>query len=232
MSGFDIFDGDIGLFASASDGGAAVLLTGGDNFGMGSAESGTPPLALDGRTVAAELAPTEISLELDGEQTGAVTVELCGATGSLDDGEATTELDCPAARVTTSRPPAGDLVLARSIVIVLGDGGLLAISSGRATSGEVDSEEIVAAHARVEGNTVSFAESLLSTEHGPDGEHRRATLELWPEEDSDERVVRGAGTRITGGTVEVGAHVHDVALFHWSVGGIPGLGRYEIVRAT
>ena len=70
---------------------------------------------------------------------------------------------------------------------------------------------------------------LLSTEYGPDGVQRRATLELWVDGDEGQPL-RGAGTLISASSVRhPGLHA-DIAFFRWSVEGREGLGHYEVVR--
>ena len=75
-----------------------------------------------------------------------------------------------------------DQCLRRSIGIVFSDGGLLALTAvcpaEAAGHGE---EEVAAVICGPDGAPAEIAETLLSTEYGPDGVQRRATLELWPE---------------------------------------------------
>ena len=74
--------------------------------------------------------------------------------------------------------------LRRSIGIVFSDGGLLALSAVR-PAGPADhgDEQVVAILCDPDGAPVEFSETLLSTEYGPDGVQRRATLELWTDEE-------------------------------------------------
>jgi len=232
VSRFDIFDGDIGLFASAGEDGAAMLLTGGESLGIAPSSGVALPLRLGDWELEADLGPADATVTLDGELTGSTTVELCTATGALRGAGEAQELDCPALRTTGGRPTGEGVAIARSIAIVLGDGSLLALAAARAGAGEADEERVSAAFAQPGEPMVAFEEPLLSTEYDGEGRHRRATLELWPPEGSDQRVMRGGGNRVAGDAVQVGAHRHEVALFTWSVGGVPGLGRYEIIRAT
>ncbi|HXS46821.1 MAG TPA: hypothetical protein VN756_05110 [Solirubrobacterales bacterium] len=120
--------------------------------------------------------------------------------------------------------------LRRSIGIVFSDGGLLALSAVRPTgSSEHGDEEVVAVLCGPDGAPVEVSETLLSTEYGPDGVQRRATLELWT--DSEEgQPLRGAGTLISAAKVRRPGLVADVAFFRWSVEGRDGLGHYELVH--
>jgi hypothetical protein len=122
-------------------------------------------------------------------------------------------------------------IVRRSIGIVFADGGLLAVSAMRPREAGGHGEESVAAVlCSADGAPVDVSETLLSTEYGADGVQRRATLELWLD-DEDEQPLRGAGTLISATSVEhPGAHGR-IAFFRWSVEGREGLGHYEVVRA-
>ncbi len=52
-----------------------------------------------------------------------------------------------------------------------------------------------------DGAPVDVSETLLSTEYGPDGVQRRATLELWLDGE-DGQPLRGAGTLISAAEVQ------------------------------
>lgn len=125
-----------------------------------------------------------------------------------------------------------DAALRRSIGIVFSDGGLLALSAARpAGSDDHGDEEIATVLCGPDGAPIEISETMLSTEYGPDGVQRRATLELWIDDES-ERALRGGGSLISATTVErPGLHA-EVAFFRWSIDGREGLGHYEIVRAS
>jgi hypothetical protein len=121
-------------------------------------------------------------------------------------------------------------IVRRSIGVVFGDGGLLALSAVRPEEAGGHGEEAVAAVlCSADGAPVEVSEALLSTEYGPDGVQRRATLELWVD-DEEGQPLRGAGTLISASPVRhPGLHA-DIAFFRWSVEGRDGLGHYEVVR--
>lgn len=119
----------------------------------------------------------------------------------------------------------------RSIGIVFADGGLLALSAVRPErSGGHGEEEVAAVLCGPDGAPAEVSETLLSTEYGPDGVQRRATLELWLEDESGQPL-RGAGTLISSSTVEHPGLHGEIAFFRWSLDGREGLGHYEVVRA-
>jgi hypothetical protein len=126
---------------------------------------------------------------------------------------------------------AGDgQIVRRSIGIAFSDGGLLALSAVRPGPAEGHGEEVVAAVlCGPDGAPAEVAETLLSTEYGPDGVQRRATLELWLDDD-DGQPLRGAGTLISSSSVQHPGLLAEIAFFRWSLEGREGLGHYEIVR--
>jgi hypothetical protein len=118
----------------------------------------------------------------------------------------------------------------RSIGIAFSDGGLLALSAARPETAEGHGEEAVAVVlCGPDGAPAEVAETLLSTEYGPDGVQRRATLELWIDAE-DGQPLRGAGTLISASTVRHPGLRAEIAFFRWSLEGREGLGHYEVVR--
>jgi hypothetical protein len=119
----------------------------------------------------------------------------------------------------------------RSIGIVFSDGGLLALSAVRPASAGAHGDEVVSAVlCGPDGAPIEMSETLLSTEYGPDGVQRRATLELWSDGEEGQPL-RGAGTLISAAAVRREGLTADIAFFRWSVEGRDGLGHYEVVRA-
>lgn|GEM_PF-351971 len=122
-------------------------------------------------------------------------------------------------------------VLRRSIGIVFDDGGLLALSAERAPgAGEHGEERLATILRQPDGNSIEVSETLLSTEYGPEGVQRRATLELWTDADGGQPL-RGGGTLIGAGEAPRHNAVASVAFFRWALEGREGLGHYELVRA-
>lgn len=122
-------------------------------------------------------------------------------------------------------------IVRRSIGIVFGDGGLLALSALRpAGAGGHGDEQVAAVLCGPDGAPVEVTEALLSTEYGPDGVQRRATLELWTDGEAGQPL-RGAGTLISASSVRRQGLDAEIAFFRWSLEGREGLGHYEVVRA-
>jgi hypothetical protein len=124
-----------------------------------------------------------------------------------------------------------DQIVRRSIGIAFEDGGLLALSAVR-PDGEIGhgEESVAAVICGADGAPVQVSETLLSTEYGPDGVQRRATLELWIDGDGGQPL-RGAGTLISASAVEHPGLSGTIAFFRWALEGREGLGHYEVVRA-
>jgi hypothetical protein len=124
----------------------------------------------------------------------------------------------------------GDQIVRRSIGIAFSDGGLLALSAVRPQRAAGHGDETIAAVlCGPDGAPVDVSETMLSTEYGPDGVQRRATLELWLDEE-DGQPLRGAGTLISSRAVNHPGLTGTIAFFRWSLEGREGLGHYEIVR--
>jgi hypothetical protein len=122
-------------------------------------------------------------------------------------------------------------ILRRSVGVVFSDGGLLAVSAVRAPmSAEHGEEQVTAVLCDPDGAPVEVSEALLSTEYGPDGVQRRATLELWLDEE-DAQPVRGGGSLISSSSISRPGTASEIAFFRWSLQGREGLGHYEIVRS-
>ena len=122
-------------------------------------------------------------------------------------------------------------VVRRSIGVAFADGGLLALSAVRPAGAQGHGEETVAAVlCGPDRAPVEISESLLSTEYGPDGVQRRATLELWIGDEM--QPLRGAGSLISSSAVHRPGLDSNVAFFRWSLAGREGLGHYEIVRGA
>jgi hypothetical protein len=122
-----------------------------------------------------------------------------------------------------------DQIVRRSIGIVFADGGLLAISAVRPQGAGGHEEAVGAVLCGPDGAPVDVSETLLSTEYGPDGVQRRATLELWLDDEGGQPL-RGAGTLISAAEVSHPGLTGTVAFFRWALEGREGLGHYEVVR--
>lgn len=122
-------------------------------------------------------------------------------------------------------------IVRRSIGIAFADGGLLALSAVRPRDADGHGDERIATVlCSADGAPVEVSETLLSTEYGADGVQRRATLELWLD-DEDGQPLRGAGSLISAAEVSHPGLRGQIAFFRWSLQGREGLGHYEVVYA-
>jgi hypothetical protein len=123
-------------------------------------------------------------------------------------------------------------IVRRSIGIVFTDGGLLALSAARPEqAGGHGDEDVAAVLCDPDGAPIEVSEALLSTEYGPDGVQRRATIELWLNGD-DGQPLRGAGTLISSSEVSHPGLNGTIAFFRWALEGREGLGHYEVIHAN
>lgn len=119
----------------------------------------------------------------------------------------------------------------RTLWALPADGTLLVLFALRpAKAGDHGSETIGAARIGRDGGVTSYAEPLISTEYDASGSQTRATLELW-HDDAEDGVLadRAGGTRVSGGAGRIAAQTLEAARFDWRLGGVPGIGAYEIV---
>ena len=243
MTGFDFADPDSGISATLRPSGAAVIFDHDDVLAAapqadaqlteGDAETSVR-MQLDGASLKLELAPIAAPLALGGEGTGAEELTVCRVLGELDVGGKTRPISCLGIRSEAGSGAEGDASLTRSIAVAFGDGGILALDATRPRGAETHAEEeIVAAFADPEGIATAFTETLLSTQYDEDGRQVRATLELWPEQESAPSPGRRAAGRIVCGTsLMLGEQRLDLAIFRWSMDGTPGLGRYEVLYSA
>lgn len=212
MSNWDVLEGGRGLLAGVSDGSAVAFRDG--------AELSDP-------RIDAELEQTGPLLVVSGGPEVAGELVACRAAGVVATADGEARFDAPALHWDGQSEREG---ITRTIAILLEDGGLVAVRAHGRGGGAHGDEKRAAAFTRGSDRGVDASEVLLSTEYGADGVQRRATLELWPDEDSDDLPWRGAGTLICAATRREDDASRTIAFFAWSVGGLAGLGRYEIAR--
>jgi hypothetical protein len=190
-------------------------------------------LVADGVEVELELNPLGPKATLEPEWMPSRELSICSASGTLRrDGtqDSVSGLGILSHGEDDTGP--GEHALRRYLTVAFADGGLLALLAAR-PAGDADhgDEDIAAALVGPDAQPEELSEVLLSTEYDPQGRHRRATLELWPEGD-DGPPLRAGGDVICGTTVAGNRGRTDIAFLRWSMEGRPGLGRYEVVRAV
>jgi hypothetical protein len=242
--GFDFADPESGISGTVRPSGAAVLFDHADVLAAGTEASAgfddaggaaTASLELDGASVQLELSRQGGPLTLRGERAGSEELAACRMLGELRrDGE-TRRIACIGVRsdAVTEADPA-EAAMTRSIAVAFGNGGLLAARAARPRgASDHGEEEVLAALADPDGAVTRVREALLSTQYDGAGRHVRATLELWPEQEAEPHPpTRAAGTIVCGTTLSLGGRRLDIAFFRWSMDGIPGLGRYEVLHPS
>jgi len=242
MIGFDFADPERGLSGTLRPSGAAVLFDHDDVLAasadaaaqLGDGIDASASLEMDGVAVQLELSRIGEPVSLGGERAGVEELAVCQVLGELRRNSETQQVACLGVRSdAVSEADPDQVSLTRSIAVVFSDGGLLALRAAR-PHGATDhgDEEVTAALADPAGELMQVRETLLSTHYDEAGRQVRATLELWPEQESEPRPpLRAAGSIVCGTSLPVGERRLDVAFFRWSMDGRPGLGRYEILSA-
>jgi hypothetical protein len=242
MSGFDFADPESGISGSLRPSGIAVVFDHDDVLAAstqaephlnGDEDETNLRLELDGASLNVELVPLAAPLAL-GDGLDAEELTVCRVLGELEAGGKVRPISCLGIRSKGGAGDASDGSLTRSIAVAFSDGGILALDAVRPHGAQTHAEEeIVAAFADPEGTATAFAETLLSTQYDGEGRQVRATLELWPEQESvPSPYRRAAGTIVCGTSLALGERRLDIAIFRWSMDGTPGLGRYEVLSSA
>jgi hypothetical protein len=241
VTGVDFADADRGLSAALRSGAAVIF----DHEDVLVAEPHAPlelEVAGEGSERAAvplragelelELAAVGHAIRLGGELVPDETLSACRVSGSLRGEGDAVEFASLGVRSQAAETVWSRVERLRSLAVVFSDGALLALSAAlpRGAGGHGE-EELAAALVEPESGPLPIREALLSTQYDPEGRHRRATLELWPEGEA-EPPLRAGGSIVCGASLPLGELRLDTAFFRWSMDGRPGLGRYEILSAT
>jgi hypothetical protein len=237
VSGFDLADAERGVLIAADPAGTAVVFKGNEVLAAGRPDPAADPAAdedglrfldLDGVRIEVELTPIAEPVRLQGPCPGIEELTVCRALGSLHEGGGETEIACLAVRRRSLEQASGAPGVKRSVAVAFADGGLLALSACRAADAEGHGEETISVALTDPEGELPLEEALISTEYDEQGRHRRATVELSL---PGAAPLRGAGTIVSGATLETEGRRVEIAFFRWSLNGRPGLGRYEIVTA-
>jgi hypothetical protein len=234
----DFADPERGLSGTVRPAGAALVFDHEDVLAASAEASvelgdGEGPVAaraeLDGVSVRLELANVGHTVRLESAAAGSEELSVCRITGELQRGERTEPVACLGIRSEGDEPDFSRVSLERSVAVAFSDGGLLALRSARPRGAESHGdEEVVAVVAEPNGEVTRIEEALLSTQYDEEGRQVRANLELWPDDEDPGPPLRAAGSIVCGTTLPLAEQRLDVAFFRWSMGGRPGLGRYEV----
>lgn len=169
--------------------------------------------------------PAARAAQLDGYE------QLCRVSGSVRCGEERLSVECLGQRGHQWGAPDWErIALARTVSAWFDDDSGVALASVRPHDAVAHAEEAVSAFLIGSEAVTRIGEPLLSTTLDGSGRQRRASLELW--EDDDERPYphRAAGEAVCGTTLELGRLQLDCAFFHWRMEGHEGVGRYDVLR--
>jgi len=157
---------------------------------------------------------------------------LCRVRGSVQIADSVIDLDCLGQRVRSSQALDWRRVeLTRQVSAWMDDGLAVSLTATRPDGARAHAEETVRA-LLVEGRPPTsslVSEARLSSTYDDAGRQRRASLELWPAEDSD-FPRRVAGTVVCGTSLELGRLRLECAFFRWWMEGREGRGRYDVLR--
>jgi hypothetical protein len=175
--------------------------------------------------VEATLSPRTAELPLGGE--GGLTVVVCVAEVTLNDGSQT--FRCPGQISRWSTDPLAGAGTFRHLAIDAGDESLLVVESRGEPGTEHGEEQTSAWRIRGEDDT-RFEDAFLSTQYERDRIPTRFGLELWPEE--AERASRAAATRVAAASEGgVGGEGVWAGFYRCQTDGILGIGSYLLWRA-
>jgi hypothetical protein len=121
--------------------------------------------------------------------------------------------------------------LLRSLTAVLEDGSLLALAAARpAGAAGHGAETVDALLLDSDGSVARFEEPLLSTQYDSRDRQRRAGVELPVAEEP--APVRGAGARVCGASLDLDGVRLEAAFLDWSLDGVTGTARYDLLRGA
>jgi hypothetical protein len=156
--------------------------------------------------------------------------QLCRVTGTARHGDRRWHVDCLGQRGHQWGAPDWERIeLARTVSAWFEDGPAVALASVRPDGAAGHADEAVGACLATADAVSTIADPLLSTTLDGDGRQRRASLELWVEEEGG-YPRRAAGEAVCGTTLDLGRLRLDCAFFHWRMEGHEGVGRYDVLR--
>lgn len=126
-------------------------------------------------------------------------------------------------------PDWGQIELARTVCAWLAADRAVSLTAVRAASAKHHDDEAVAAFVIDGGEPHPVFDPRLSTTYDHELRQRRASLELWMEEEGGV-ARRAAGQALCGTTIELGELRLQSAFFVWRMEGREGVGRYDVLR--
>lgn len=161
--------------------------------------------------------------------------QLCRVTGVATVGGEERAVDCLGQRGHWWGTPDWErIALTRTVTAWMEEDIALSVTAVRPVKARSHAEEVLAASlftAPEESGAVAaiaIPEVRLSTTTDADGRQRRASVELFLDDDDPGR--RAAGQVLCGTSLELGRLRLDCAFFAWRMEGHTGVGRYDVLR--
>lgn len=174
-------------------------------------------------------APAAIALGTEGYE------QLCRVTGVAAVGGEERAIDCLGQRGRSWGAPDWErIALARTVTAWMEDDLALSVTAVRPAKAKSHAEETLGAALfavpEEDGavTAVTVDEVRLSTTTDADGRQRRASVELFLDDEDPGR--RAAGQVLCGTSLELGRLRLDCAFFAWRMEGHTGVGRYDVLR--
>jgi hypothetical protein len=156
--------------------------------------------------------------------------QLCRVTGAAEIAGETRKIDCLGQRGHTWGAPDWEkITLARTISAWMGEDLGVVLTAVRPVKASTHADEALGAGIISAEGSLEVAEPRLSTTYDSGGRQRRASLELW-DDDEDGFARRLGGDVVCGTSLDLGHLRLDCAFFRWQMEGRQGIGRYDILR--
>jgi hypothetical protein len=158
--------------------------------------------------------------------------QLCRVTGAAEIAGESRRIDCLGQRGHSWGAPDWEkITLARTLSAWMGDDLGVVLTAVRPSKASSHADEALGAGIISADGSLEVAEPRLSTTYDSGGRQRRASLELW--EDDEEGFARRLGGDVVCGTsLDLGHLQLDCAFFRWQMEGREGIGRYDILRKS
>jgi hypothetical protein len=164
--------------------------------------------------------------------------QLCRVTGTVRARGGDRQIACLGQRGHSWGTPDWDAMqLVRTVSAWVGDDLAASLTAVRGAKASEHADEALGAAVFSRGDeapdgalatAVAIAEPRLSTTYDSEHRQRRASLELYPDEES--YPIRAAGDVRCGTTLDLGRLRLDCSFFTWQMEGRAGVGRYDVLR--
>lgn len=156
--------------------------------------------------------------------------QLCRVRGTVSVGGRRWTVDCLGQRGHQwGAPDWTRIELSRTLGIWLEDERGVALASVRPRGAAGQEDEVVSAFL-LDDEAISIDDPRISTTLDGSGRQLRAGLELWVDEEGEHGPLRAAGDAVCGTTFDLGELRLDCSFFEWRMGGMRGVGRYDLLR--